>query len=118
MVLLIFLTVPAYGADYFYCRADTNLYFKDDHYLIELGGVTRYSKGERWSQFSFKNQDHDVLVAISWAESLTNKAKLWASYVPEAYNEGFLAILITRHDVLISRTELSCKRVYRLIGRP
>jgi hypothetical protein len=116
-VLLSFLTVPAYGADYFFCK-DTNASFKDDHYLIELGGVTKYSKGQRWFQLSFKSLDHDVFRAISWAEPLTNKAKLWASYVPEAYNEDFLATLSTRHDVLIKRTELSCKRVYWLIGRP
>jgi hypothetical protein len=117
VLLVTFTAQQSYSADYFYCK-DQNPFFEDDHYLIEPGGISKFRNGERWSQLSFKNLEHDVFKAITWAEPLTNKAKLWADYVPETYNEVFLAGLTTRHDVLISSTKLSCKRVYRLVGRP
>jgi len=118
--LLIFsfaFVSQVYGADYFYCK-DIRPNFDKYHYLIDSYGISIIADGRRIYDSEFLNQNNDILTSRVWDEQIHRWNKLRAEFVPSDYNEAFKAEYVRYYDVLVSVTNLVCKRVYRHIGRP
>jgi hypothetical protein len=122
MLMFCFLFITnVYGADYFFCK-DTNSSNSNENILIESYGVIFYKDNHNQYSMEFKDMERRITRSETWNEILVRKnnitGRIWAEYVPSSYGESFEVTLRRIYDAGASHTNLSCKRVYRNVGRP